>query len=245
MSPSARRNELSDRLEAVALTAALRFTRHPSVQWRAQGLKHKRSADLPKLAVEYGIKPATVERMAAEGLDNPAYRFHRDAAFYKYFAARAHDWQGLTWLDVGADTGVVDAYLSDVLAPLAIELCDVNVAAKSAYPVRKIDGNALDYADDSFDFVFFTYVLHHAADATLTLLRDGHRIARKHVVVLEDPKETEDDYYWAYKHDKRATFRGRREWSELFALLGFTVTYEAALDSHIHSRHFYVLTPKP
>ncbi len=234
------------RLERLAIAAlrftAQRFTRYPDLTLRARMLDH-RDDDLAEYATRWGIRPPTLDRMLREGLDTPGYRFRRDAAFYDYFASRT-DLQGTSWLDVGAHSGCVDAYLSDMLNATALELCDVDVVPKTAYPVRQIDGTRLDYPDGSFDLVFFTYVLHHAADHTLPLLRDAHRIARRHVVVLEDPKETEQDYRWAYRHDKAATFRGLREWRELFDVLGFDVAYEAPLSDDIHSRHLYVLTPR-
>ncbi len=225
----------------LAITA-LRLTRHPELRLRAEILDH-RNDDLTAYATRYGIRRLTLDRMLREGLDTPGYRFHRDAGFYDYFASRT-DLSGTSWLDVGAGSGCVDAYLSDMLSSNELELCDVHVASKTAYPVRQIDGTRLDYPGGSFDLVFFTYVLHHAADDTLPLLRDAHRIARRHVVVLEDPKETEHDYLWAYRHDMAATFRGRREWRELFDVLAFDVAYEAPLADDTHSRHMYVLTPR-
>jgi SAM-dependent methyltransferase len=120
-------------------------------------------------------------------------------------------------------------------------LCDIKVPQRTSLPVKQFDGTHLEYADDSFDMVLFSYVLHHAADDTLQLLRDAKRIARRYVAITEDPKETPDDFYWAYKHDRAGTFRGRREWLELFELMGFSVVHEEPLDPHIHSRHFYLL----
>jgi ubiquinone/menaquinone biosynthesis C-methylase UbiE len=182
--------------------------------------------------------------MRARALDNPAYRFDRDAAFYEDISARRRDeLQGCTWLDVGAGTGCVDAYLADMLNPESFDLCDLNVGPRTAYPVSRFDGTHLDHPEDSYDVLFFTYVLHHAADSTIPLLRDAHRIARRYVVVLEDPKETPDDHLWAYKHDERGTFRGLAEWRELFGLLDFSIVHDEALGDEIHSRHYFLLSP--
>ncbi|MDP8908373.1 MAG: class I SAM-dependent methyltransferase [Chloroflexota bacterium] len=242
VSSAARRLALRHpRLERQAIATALRFTRHPELKRRALILDH-REDDLGAYATRYGIRRSTLERMLREGLDVPGYRFHRDGAFYDYFATRT-DLHQTSWLDVGAGSGCVDAYLADMLSPDMLELCDLHVPPDTVYPVRQIDGAGLDYPNKSFDLVFFTYVLHHAADDAIPLLRASHRIARRHVVVLEDPKETQDDYLWAYRHDKAATFRGRREWRELFHVLGFDVAYETPLSDDIHSRHLYVLTP--
>ena len=134
-------------------------------------------------------------------------------------------------------------YLSEILDSTNFELCDITVAASFKLPVKKIAGTPLDYESNSLISSFFSYILHHAADNTIQLLRDAHRIARKYVVVTEDPKETQDDYLWAYMHDRGGTFRGRKEWRELFSTLGFSVVYEKALDCQPHSRHFFLLAP--
>ena len=115
----------------------------------------------------------------------------------------------------------------------SFKLIDINIAPKTNFPVLKFDGKHLSYGTGSFDLVFFTYVLHHAADNAITLLEDAHRIARRHVIVLEDPKETEDDYRWAYKHDRSGTFAVALEWLKLFDLLKYDVIHEAALGSQI------------
>ena len=91
--------------------------------------------------------------------------------------------------------------------------------------------------------MFFSYVLHHAGENTISLLRDAHRIARRHVIVAEDPKVTETDYRWAHQDDRRGTFRGLKEWRDLFALLGFALVHDEPLDCRGHSRHFFILAP--
>ena len=218
--------------------------RHPGAKWRALDLKYKEQADLPAIARRYGIAEKTLADQMQRGFDNPAYRFDRDRAFYDYIHSQRSILRGSSWLDVGADTGTVNVYLSEMLDSKSFQLIDINIAPKTNFPVLKFDGKHLSYDTGSFDLIFFTYVLHHAADNAITLLEDAHRIARRHVIVLEDPKETEDDYRWAYKHDRSGTFRGRLEWLKLFDLLKYDVIHEAALGSQIHSRHLYILTPR-
>ncbi len=154
--------------------------RHPELKRRALILDH-REDDLGAYATRYGIRRSALERMLREGLDVPGYRFQRDGAFYDYFATRT-DLHQTSWLDVGTGSGCVDAYLADMLSPHMLELCDLHVPPDTVYPVRQIDGAGLDYPNKSFDLVFVTYVLHHAADDAIPLLR-AHRIARRHVVV--------------------------------------------------------------
>ena len=208
-------------------------------------LNAKRHGDLARLANETGISLETLVHQLDIGLDNPAYRFKRDAALFAYFLAEANRLRGCSWLDVGADTGAVSLYLSEILRSTDFTLCDVHTPPRSNFPVRHIDGTRLDYPDRSFDLVLFSYVLHHAADNTIQLLRDARRIARRNVIVAEDPKETEADRRWAYQDDPGGIFRGLREWRALFTLLGFSIVHEAPLSHHAHSRHLFVLAPDP
>src|SRR5262245_19195705 len=62
-------------------------------------------------------------------------------------------------------------------------------------------------------------------------------------IVTEDPRETDDDSLWAYVHDKRGTFRGLKEWRNLFSAVGFTLVHEIELDGEPYSRHFFLLAP--
>ncbi|MDQ3563140.1 MAG: class I SAM-dependent methyltransferase [Pseudomonadota bacterium] len=234
---------LFERIKRVLFDVALCFVRNPNLKFHSLNLKFKHEGDLSQISEKFGIRLETLQRQRDTGLDNPAYRFHRDEGFLSYFASHAEVLKGCSWLDVGANTGAVSLYLSEILDSSNFELCDITVARRSNFPVKKIAGTHLDYESNSFDLVFFSYVLHHAADNTIQLLRDAHRIARKYVVVTEDPKETQDDYLWAYMHDRGGTFRGRKEWRELFSTLGFSVVYEKALDCQPHSRHFFLLAP--
>jgi len=234
---------LIERIKRVMLDVVVCFVRNPNLKLRSLNLKFKHEGDLVQISKQYGIRLETLQRQKDTGLDNPAYRIHRDEGFFLYFASHAEDLKGCSWLDVGADKGAVSLYLSEILHSTDFELCDVAVASGSNFPVKQIAGTHLDYECNSFDLVFFSYVLHHAGDDAIQLLRDAHRIARKYVVVTGDPKETQDDYFWAYMHDKRGTFRGRKEWMELFATIGYSFVYETALDCQVHSRHFFLLAP--
>lgn len=235
---------LTDCLKQFAFRTLLCFQRNPVYSLKLSILKLKHKGDLLPISRKFGIPLEVLREQRDLGLDNPAYRFHRDAAFFSYFLSQTESLNGCSWLDVGAGTGAVSVYLSNILRPSKIELCDIYLPDQSNYPVKQFDGTRLDYESGSFDIVFFNYVLHHAADNTIPLLRDARRIARRYVVVAEDPKETGQDRLWAYKHDERGTFRGLKEWRELFALIGFSTVLEVPLDSHVHSRHFFVLSPK-
>lgn len=244
--PKRRENILRYLTELVArliLNVAVLFVRAPNLNVRSLCLKFKQEGDLSEISKRHGIRLMTLQRQKETGLDNPAYRFHRDKAFFSYLAAHADSLRGSSWLDVGAGTGALSLYLSEMLESTSFELCDVALPSSSNFPVKKIVGTQLDYECNSFDLVFFSYVLHHAGDDTIQLLRDGRRIARKYVLITEDPRQTEEDRLWAYVHDKGGTFRGRKEWLQLFSILGFSLIYDTPLSSDVHSRHFFVLSP--
>jgi SAM-dependent methyltransferase len=236
-------SHLVERMKRAIFYCLLCFGRSPKYEIRLAELRLKHDSDLSEVAQATGIRLETLTQQRDAGLDNPAYRFHRDRALLSYIVSHVDELRGCSWLDVGAGTGAVSVYFSEILKSSAFELCDVNVATRTNFPVRQIDGMTLDYGRNSFDLVLFSYVLHHAGDNAIPLLRDAHRITRKLVIVAEDPKETLSDCVWAYQDDKRGTFRGRKEWLELFSMLGFSVAHEHPLDCQGHSRHLFVLAP--
>ena len=91
----------------------------------------------------------------------------------------------------------------------------------------------LPAADRSVHLVLFNWVLHHAADAAIPLLREARRVVRRggRIVVVEDLK---GDKKASRSHQANAhpgceagcAFRGADEWRELFALLGLTIVSE-------------------
>lgn len=234
---------LADFVKQCLYRTLLCFQRNPNYSLKLSIIKHKHESDLSPISRQFGIPLKVLLNQRDSGLDNPAYRFHRDEAFFSHFVSQAKILNGCSWLDVGAGTGALSVYLSNILRSQNFELCDVCPPRHCNFPVRRIDGTHLDYESASFDLVLFNYVLHHAGDNTIPLLRDAHRIARRYVVITEDPKENAQDCLWAYKHDDHGTFRGLREWKELFALVGFSMVFEAPLDGHVHRRHFFLLSP--
>jgi hypothetical protein len=233
---------LAEHLKRSVLHCLVAVTRNPLHVLRLAE-SHAKYTDLTPMSHAKGISITTLERQRDAGFDIPAQRFQRDGGLLRYFGAHADELTGCTWLDVGAGTGCVSVYLSEILRSTQFELCDVHVEPRTNFPVRPISGPGLPYPNKSFDIVLFSYVLHHAADDTITLLTDAHRIARRYVVITEDPRETDADCRWAHTHDRHGTFRGLKEWRALFALLGFSLIHEEPLDNHVHSRHLFVLAP--
>jgi SAM-dependent methyltransferase len=232
-----------DRLKRLVFEVLRALGRNPGYAVKSRILKFKLCGELPPISEKFNIRLETLEHQNNSGLDVPAYRFHRDAGLFSYLVSNAERFKGFSWLDVGAGTGAMSRYLSEIFESNDFELCDVTIPPQSNRPVKQIEGTRLDHKSNSFDIVFFSYILHHAADDTIPLLRDAHRIARCYVVVTEDLKETAADCRWAYKHDERGAFRGRKEWKELFSLTGFAIVYETPLDGHVHSREFFLLAP--
>lgn len=216
---------------------------HSRLKLRAEALYWKNQGNLADLADEYGLSHDLLIRQQAGGYDNPAYRFARDGGFYSWLNRNRHQFKDMSWLDVGADTGCVSAYMEEYLESTKHELIDVRVNPDHNFTVHAFPGESLPYPDNSFDIVLFSFVLHHAAASQTQLLLDAKRVARHHVFVLEDPRETANDVRWAREHDKNGIFRSLSEWRELFQKVGLEIQHEEALGDMIHSRHFFHLTP--
>ena len=131
-------------------------------------------------------------------------------------------------LDVGGGTGEKTLKLRDTYRDTAHTFECVDVASGPGSPCQRIDGERLPYADLSQHIVFFSYVLHHAADHTLALLQEAKRVARRgaYIVVLEDLKadtvlmqRAEAVHLGCTPGREPCIFRGDREWRAIFQLL--------------------------
>ncbi len=87
-------------------------------------------------------------------------------------------------LDVGAGTGRFAKLLAERLSLKAtgVDVCDY---ADHDIPFFTYDGKTLPFPDKSFDTVFFGYVLHHI-DHQEIIMKEACRVARKHILILED-----------------------------------------------------------
>jgi SAM-dependent methyltransferase len=212
------------------------------------------------------LKPHTYVGVSNETFVNVAeFWLRRDEYFIRELATRFGA-SRLSLVDVGAGTGTLSAIVAAVLDSPEIRLVDVDEgetnrglgsdaaalfsrsfdAFSSQHPVRTFDGRTLDFDDDQYDVALLTYVLHHAAGDTISLLKEAKRVARNYVVVLEDVIDSEDDAKNAFAHDPRGTFRYRKEWAALFDLLGFDVVARGpcnagGLAAFRHTMEFWVL----
>lgn len=125
-------------------------------------------------------------------------------------------------LDVGGGNGQLHQNLRDEWPAdsFTYDCIDVHASGRC----KQYNGQSLPYEDNSKDLVVFKYVLHHAADNTLGLLREASRVSNGLVVVCEDLKgETEAEAKRNEVHDWHGTFRGASEWEQLFGMLGFRI----------------------
>ena len=228
-----------------------RALRRPAAPWAARA------------AAYLGVSEASFGHVAE-------FWLRRDALFLDALARRLGGAK-LAVLDVGSGTGALGAVVSAILdAPRAL-FVDVDdpdqrnrgggAAAVATYarsfdgfaerrPVVWFDGRTVPAPDDSYDVACFTYVLHHAAGATIKLLREARRVSKRYVVVLEDLQETAADAENAHAHEPLGAFRTREEWVDLFVLLGFSVADHGpcnagGLAGFRHTMAFWILEVVP
>ena len=87
-------------------------------------------------------------------------------------------------LDVGCGDGLISAVLQSRRPDLTLRGIDVLPRNHTHIPVEIFDGFRIPFADQSFDVVLFSDVLHHTSDPAV-LLREAHRVAA-HSVLLKD-----------------------------------------------------------
>merc|ERR1712232_1175301 len=128
--------------------------------------------------------------------------------------------------DVGGGRGGLKSLLREALGrPEALEYRCIDVTPSKE--CEKFDGISIGEEAKSYDVVVFNYVLHHAGDSTIGLLEGARNTARHFVVIQEDiksanrrPQQLMNEHEWA------GTYRGHKEWTKLFELLGMSVSYE-------------------
>jgi SAM-dependent methyltransferase len=91
-------------------------------------------------------------------------------------------------LDVGCGDGLISAILQSKRSDIIVQGIDVLPRTHSSIPVEMFDGLHFPFADASFDVILFSDVLHHTVDPTI-LLREAHRVARRHVLIKDHYRE--------------------------------------------------------
>lgn len=139
--------------------------------------------------------------------------------------------RGARVLDLGCGRGYVGAALEGECGCWTVG-CDV--AANNDVLARYclVDGRRLPFRSAAFDAAVLAFVLHHARDP-LSLLREGARVTRGRLLVLEDTPRTGPDRIWGAIHCRRfnrnhglcwfGCVRPEREWKEIFGRVGLRI----------------------
>ncbi|MFZ0419570.1 MAG: class I SAM-dependent methyltransferase [Candidatus Sulfotelmatobacter sp.] len=87
-------------------------------------------------------------------------------------------------LDVGCGDGLISAVLQSRRPDLTLRGIDVLPRNHTHIPVEMFDGSHIPFADQSFDVVLFSDVLHHTPDPA-ALLREARRVTA-HCLLIKD-----------------------------------------------------------
>ena len=89
-------------------------------------------------------------------------------------------------IDIGAGNGEFALWLHNVLRCEVVAI-DVFVNdSHTVFPVKKFNGINIDYADQSFDYSIFNFVLHHIADKDLNKVPKEAKKISKQIIIIED-----------------------------------------------------------
>ena len=189
----------------------------------------QRSVSAARTASAEGVR----DKSTFEVEDNHQSPQKCNRPFYKWFQGVWSDTtQQVAVLDVGGGQGSLGKHARmaikephrDLLHWDCIDVTQSRNCSRRCCTV--FDGATLPHPNRSKDLVLFNYVLHHAADATISLLQHARRVTRRHVVVVEDLKATSNRGVLSqFHHERMGTYRGETEWRAIFKLLGFQVVY--------------------
>lgn len=97
------------------------------------------------------------------------------------------------------------------------------------------DGEMLPFEPLTYDVVIIGFVLHHAAENTLGLLKQVQAIACSDVLILEDLGSPDYPKSWLFRnasHQPGGVFRDDKEWRQLFELLSFDLVRAIVIRRH-------------
>jgi ubiquinone/menaquinone biosynthesis C-methylase UbiE len=145
---------------------------------------------------------------------------------------------GWSVLDVGCGSGHVLAELAAEHEVMGLDIVDCRETELPQFQLY--DGIHLPVGDSSHDVVLLTFVLHHVPNETKpAIVAEACRVARRHVVVLEDTPRTFLDRYVCNAHGRAFRkkigstaafgFYGQRQWEVFFEAQGMRVGRSVAL----------------
>ena len=106
------------------------------------------------------------------------------------------------------------------------------------------NGRDLPFSKNSFDLIVINFVLHHASNNTLHLLKQIRDISARYVLIGEDLSELDYDLKWHkrnYAHQPGGVFRSDEEWRILFNFYNLTLLKQFVIhrDDDINKDHVY------
>jgi len=137
-------------------------------------------------------------------------------------------------LDVGGGSGIMGNYAKgNGWAYTTIDLATPQEQGSGFNHERGLhnesltyDGQHLPFSAASYDVVIMSFMLHHAAENTLGLLKQVQSIATNFVLIGEDLASQEHPVAWHernFQHQPDGVFRSDTEWRQLFELVGLKV----------------------
>lgn len=103
--------------------------------------------------------------------------------------------------------------------------CETNKKIMNKTNCKTYNGRDLPM-DHTYDVILSNFVLHHASENTVHLIRDLTKICRSYIVLGEDVSSLNASRKWQeclFKHDPNGVFRSIDEWIELFQMVEFRV----------------------
>jgi SAM-dependent methyltransferase len=91
-------------------------------------------------------------------------------------------------LDVGCESGHLCKFIAEMHGATATGI-DVHDERSVPIDFRIFDGKSIPFADNAFDHVVLSFVLHHSSDP-MALIKECRRVARRSVIAFEDLPET-------------------------------------------------------
>ncbi len=99
---------------------------------------------------------------------------------------------GMNVLDIGCGDGLVSSKAVSAKKDVSIQGVDIVPREKGFIEISMYDGKTLPFADNTFDAVIFSDVLHHADDP-IALLLEASRVSRKFIIIKDHLCESKFD----------------------------------------------------